>query len=80
MLSHMSTDDERRELVRLVTYLMSGDGTQEEQDAALHELDARVLHPRVSALIFWPSHEGFDHELTPDEVVDIALAYRPIEL
>ena len=79
MLSHMSTDDERRELVRLVTYLMSGDGTQEEQDAAFKELDARVLHPRVSALIFWPSHEGFD-ELTPDEVVDIVLAYRPIEL
>jgi hypothetical protein len=75
----MSTDDEREELVRLVTYVMSADGTEEEQDAALKELEAR-LHPRVSALIFWPSQEGFDRALTPVEVVDVALAYRPIEL
>jgi hypothetical protein len=34
----------------------------------------------VSSLIFWPNHEGFDRELTPDEVVDLALAYRQIEL
>ena len=76
----MSTDDEREELVRLVTYLLSADGTQEEQDAALKELEARVPHPRVSALISGRAREGFDRELTPDEVVDVALAYRPIEL
>lgn len=76
----MSSDDEREELVRLVTYLMSADCTEEEQDAALKELEAHVPHPRVSALIFWPRQEGFDRELTPDEVVDVALAYRPIEL
>lgn len=66
--------------MRLVTYLMSADGTDEEQDAAFKELEARVPHPRVSDLIFWPGLEGFDRELTPDEVVDVALAYRPIEL
>ncbi|TCC65450.1 hypothetical protein E0H73_00425 [Kribbella pittospori] len=76
----MSSEVEREELVRLVTYLMSGDGTDEEQDTALRELVAQVLHPRVSNLIFWPNHEGFDHDLTPHEVVDIALAYRPIEI
>lgn len=76
----MASDNQRDELVRLVTYLMSGHGTEEEQDAALKELEIRVLHPRVSALIFWPDSEGFDRELTPDEVVDIALGYRPIEL
>lgn len=76
----MSTDDEHEKLVRLVAFLMSADGTQEEQDAALKELETRVPHPRVSALIFWPSHEGFDRELTPDEVVDVALTYRPLEL
>jgi hypothetical protein len=27
-----------------------------------------------------PSHEGFNRESTPDEVVDVALAYRPTEL
>ena len=76
----MSTADDGEELVGLVTYLMSAVGTEEEQDAALQELEACVLHPRVSDLIFWPRHEGFDHEVTPDEVVDAALAYRPIEL
>jgi Colicin immunity protein / pyocin immunity protein len=75
----MSSVD-RAELLRLVTYLMAGQGTEEEQDAALRTLQSHVPHPRVSDLIFWPSHEGFDHELTPDEVVEEALAYRPIPL
>jgi len=30
----MSIDDEREELVRLVTFLMSAEGTEEELDAA----------------------------------------------
>ncbi len=76
----MTTAGEREELVHRVTYLMSAEGTDEEQNAALHEVEARVLHPRVSNLIFWPSREGFDRDLTPVEVVDAALAYRPIEL
>ena len=42
--------------------------------------DPRVDHPRVFNLIFWPQHEGFDHDLTADEAVDAALAYRAIEL
>lgn len=75
----MSTP-ERAELLRLVTHLMSAEGTEEGQETALRELESRVPHPRVSSLIFWPEHEGYDRELTPDEVVDIALAYRPIEL
>ena len=80
MLSIVTTGDERDELVRLVTYLMSAVGSEEEQDAALKALESRVLHPRVSSLMFWPSHEGFDRELSPEEVVDLALAYRPIDL
>ena len=76
----VATEEEREELVRLVTYLMSAEGAEDEQDAALKTLESRVLHPRVSNLIFWPNHEGFERELTPDEVVDVALAYRPIEL
>ena len=75
----MSTP-ERAELLRLVTHLMSSEGTEAKQESALRELESRVPHPRVSSLIVWPEHEGFDRELTPDEVVDIALAYRPIEL
>ena len=76
----MSTDEEREELVGLVTYLISGEGTEEEQDAALKKVKAAVRHPRVADLIYWPRHEGFDRELTPDEVVHVALTYRPIEL
>jgi hypothetical protein len=76
----MATEDERAALVSIVTFLKSAEGTREEQDAALKELEARVPHPRVSDLIFWPTREGFDRELTPNEIVDAALAYRPIEL
>ena len=78
--AHMSNAGERQELVRLVAYLMAGEGTEAEQHAALRDVEVRVLHPRVSSLIFWPNHEGFDRDLTPDEVVDLALAYRPTEL
>lgn len=76
----MSTDESREGLVGLVNYLMSGEGTEEDQDTALKKLKAAVLHPRVADLIFWPRHEGFDRALTPEEVVDVALAYRLIEL
>lgn len=69
----MPSDNHRDDLVRLVTTLMAGQGTEAEQDAALGAPESRVPHPRVSALIFWPHEEGFDRELTPDEVVDIAL-------
>ena len=74
------SSEERTELVRLVEFLMSAQGTEEEQAEVLRHLETRVLHPRVSDLIFWPQNEGFDHELTASEVVDAALAYRPIEL
>jgi len=73
------SSEERTELVRLVEFLMSAQGTEEEQAGVLRDLESRVLHPRVSDLIFWPQNEGFDHELTAPEVVDAALAYRPIE-
>jgi Colicin immunity protein / pyocin immunity protein len=73
------SSDERTQLIRLVEFLMSAQGTEEEQDEALRSLESRVPHPRVSDLIFWPQYEGFD-QLTPQQVVDTALAYRPIEL
>lgn len=72
--------EERATLIRLVEFLMSAQGTEEEQAEVLRDLESRVLDPRVSDLIFWPQHEGFDREVTALEVVDAALAYRPIEL
>lgn len=74
----MTSPEEETELVRLVEFLMSGQGTEEEQATALRELESSVLHPRVSDLIFWPRNEGFDHEPTAKEVVDAALAYGPL--
>ncbi|GII57321.1 hypothetical protein Pth03_57100 [Planotetraspora thailandica] len=74
------SSEERTELIRLVDFLMSAQGTEKEQDEALRSLESRVPHPRVSDLIFWPQHEGFDHDPTAQQVVDAALAYRPIEL
>jgi hypothetical protein len=76
----VASDAERIELTRLVAFLQAGDGSEAEQDAALDGLQARVPHPRVASLIFWPDAEGFDRELTPEEVVEIASAYRPVEL
>lgn len=75
----MSTDEEREELVDLVTYPMSGEGTDEEQDAALNNVKAAVRHPRVADLIYRSEHEGIDREYARRGGA-VALAYRPIEL
>lgn len=75
----MSTDNYAY-LVSLVSFIMSAEGTEEEQAAALSELERLVPHPRVSDLIYWPRYEGFDRDLTAEEVVEIALGYRPIAL
>lgn len=71
---------ERDQLVGLVRRIQAGDGPEEEIDAALRSLERRVLHPRVSDLIFWPQYAGFDRDLTAEEVVDAALAYEPFAL
>jgi hypothetical protein len=72
--------DEHPQLVRLVSFLMAANGSEAEQHAALEELESRVLHPRVSNLIYWPRSEGFDRELTAEEIVHVATSYRPIPL
>lgn len=74
------SSENRAELVSLVEFLMSGRCTTDEQDLAVRHLASRVPYPRVTDLVFWPQSEGFDRELTAEEVVDAALAYRPIEL
>jgi len=66
---------ERRELVHLVRRLRSGETTDEETVELVEELKRRVPDPEVTNLMFW--HQP---ELTDEEVVDRALAYRPIEL
>jgi hypothetical protein len=71
----------RAELIALVERILSGEGTEEEQAELRRTLERNVPHPGVINLIYWPRHEGFDRdELTPEEIVDAALAYKPIAL
>lgn len=65
----------RLELIELVEKIMKSNGTEEEIDNMIEELERNVPHPEVSDLIFWN-----EEELTPEQIVDIALAYKPIQL
>ncbi|MEU9986290.1 hypothetical protein AB0E10_05655 [Streptomyces sp. NPDC048045] len=65
----------REELVRMVQQLIDARLPEDEEDRLLDELQANVLDPRVSNLIYYS-----DPPLTAEEVVDQALAYRSIEL
>ena len=65
----------RLELIELVDKIMKSKGTEEEIDNMIEELEKNVPHPEVSDLIFWN-----EEELTPEQIVDIALAYKPIQL
>ncbi len=62
----------REELIELVRKISDCAGTEEEIDAWLDELQQRVPHPAVTDLIY----HG-DRARTADEIVDLALAYRP---
>lgn len=63
------------ELIELVEKIMKSKGTEEEIDNMIEEIERNVPHPEVSDLIFWN-----EEELTPEQIVDIALAYKPIQL
>ncbi|GAA0971701.1 MULTISPECIES: bacteriocin immunity protein [Streptomyces violaceusniger group] len=65
----------RDELIDLVERIMAGEGTESEHDSLVTLLERNVPHPRVLGLIYYS-----DPPLTAEEVVDKALAYRPIEL
>jgi hypothetical protein len=72
----------RDELIVLVERIMRVETADEDEEDRLVELfDESVVHPAASDLIFYPARyfaEG--HEPSAEEVVDAALAYRPIEL
>jgi len=63
----------REELIELVKKIATAQGTEEELDKMLELLKKNVPDPRVSNYIFYD-------ELTPEQIVDKALAYRPIQL
>ncbi|WP_046226166.1 bacteriocin immunity protein [Paenibacillus dauci] len=66
---------DREQLIVLVAKIQNGEGTEQEQDHLLEQLEQNVSHPEVSNLIFWDKRE-----LTAEQIVDEALAYQPIRL
>jgi hypothetical protein len=65
----------REELISLVRKIANSEGTEEEINEWMEVLRRSVPHPAVSGLIFWPKEPK-----TPEQIVDEALAYRPIRL
>ena len=63
----------REELIALVDKIMKCHGTEKEIDDMMELLQQNVTDPEVTNYIFY-------EENTPEEVVDKALAYKPIIL
>ncbi|MBE6875583.1 MAG: hypothetical protein E7496_02475 [Ruminococcus sp.] len=64
----------REQIIDIVTKLKNYDYlTEEESDNALEKLENGVMNPNISDYIFWD-------ELTPEEIADKALSYKPILL
>lgn len=63
----------KEELVELVRKIQNCEGSEEEVDRMIEILEANVHYPEISDLIF------FD-EKTPEEIIDMALAYKPLQL
>ncbi|MGW5160572.1 hypothetical protein ACWEPN_34320 [Nonomuraea wenchangensis] len=68
-------DITRAELAEIVRRIMEADP---EAEYYLALLDANVLHPHISDLIYWPPEEL--RNATPEEIVEAALSYRSIPL
>jgi hypothetical protein len=77
MCSHKFT---KAELIKLVTDIMETNGTEVEIDSWLDLWRANVPHPQAVDLIFYPDHFNLSNELTPTEIVNIALAYQSIQM
>ena len=63
----------RDELILLVDKIMKCQGTENETDEMIKLLEKNVIDPEVTNYIYY-------EENTPEEVVDKALAYKPIIL
>lgn len=67
----------RDELIALVNRIVDPRVSDAEVSRLMRTFDASVPHPSASGLIFRAPPEP---ELTPEEIVDIALGYEPIRL
>jgi hypothetical protein len=64
----------RSELIELARKIIDVDGTQQERNRWIAQFNRSVPHPAGSDLIFYPKG---NRVVTPEEVVDEALAYVP---
>ncbi len=71
----MTVKPSKEELVRLVTKIMNTEGTEAEVDEFVEMVNRAVPHPGWMDLAFYD-----DRNLTPEQVVEEALAYKPILL
>ena len=67
----MSKKLSKNELVKLVNKIYNPKLSDEEVSEYIEILEQNVPHPAPSDLIFWN-----DEDLTPEKVVEIALAYK----
>ncbi|MCY8938855.1 bacteriocin immunity protein [Peribacillus frigoritolerans] len=67
----MSKKFSKEELVELVNKICNPKQSDEEVSEYIDILEGNVPHPAPSDLIFWN-----DEDLSPEEVVEIALAYK----
>jgi len=65
----------KEDLIELVRKIMNVEGTEEEIDDMIDILKSSVPHPEVSDLIYWN-----ENDLTPEQIVEQALNYKPIQL
>lgn len=66
----------REELIELVEKIINPVGkTEEELSRLMSILEENVPHPEPGDLIYWN-----DKQLTPDDIVDQALSYKPIQI
>ncbi|MDS0526598.1 bacteriocin immunity protein [Clostridium sp. SHJSY1] len=65
----------RKELVSLVSRIVECEGTEEEIEEMIKIVKRNVPHPEVSNLIYWN-----EEDFTSEQIVNIALAYKPIQL
>ena len=76
----MADAGKRAELIALVDQIKRAEGTEEELNRLVESFERQVPHPGACDLIYWPSRRGLGSDPTSAEIVDAALAYRPIQL
>ena len=68
----------REEMIALVERIIRHDGDEDQISEWLDQLARAIPNPHISQIIFWP--EPDEEGLTPEQIVDKAMQYRPIEL